>query len=140
VNWLFKEEPTHYSYEELEKDGRTTWSGVRNPLAQKHLRSVRKGDSVLYYHTGKEKAIVGLARAAGDAYPDPPDQSGKAYVVDIVPVRRLQREIPLSEIKADRVFANFALVRIPRLSVMPVSDAEWSEIETLAQRTLVSPR
>jgi predicted RNA-binding protein with PUA-like domain len=140
VNWLFKEEPTHYSYETLENDGKTTWSGVRNPLAQKHLRSVRKGDSVLYYHTGKEKAIVGLARAAGDAYPDPGDPAGKSFVVDIVPVRRLRREIHLSEIKADRLFAGFALVRMPRLSVMPVPDALWSEIERLADLTLVGHR
>ncbi len=77
--------------------------------------------------------IVGLARAAGDSYPDPEDSSGKSFVVDIVPVRRLQREIPLSEIKSNPVFANFELVRMPRLSVMPVPDAQWDEIEKLAR-------
>ncbi len=138
MNWLFKEEPTHYSYDQLEKDGRTTWSGVRNPLAQKHLRSVREGDSVFYYHTGKEKAIVGLARAVGDAYPDPEDPTGKSYVVDIAPVSRMRREVALSEIKTNRIFANFALVRMSRLSVMPVSDVEWSEIERLASLMPVS--
>ncbi len=133
MHWLFKEEPDHYSYDALEKDGGTTWSGVKNPIAQKHLRSVKQGDQVLYYHTGKEKAIVGRARASGDAYPDPNDPTGKSYVVDIAPVGRLAREVPLSEIRADPIFAGFALVRLPRLSVMPVSDAEWKEIQRLAK-------
>src|ERR671910_532868 len=70
ANWLFKEEPTHYSYDDLARDGRTSWTGVRNPVAQKHLRAVRKGDRIFFYHTGKEKAVVGIAKAAADAYPD----------------------------------------------------------------------
>ncbi|HEU4402320.1 MAG TPA: EVE domain-containing protein [Candidatus Polarisedimenticolia bacterium] len=134
MDWLFKEEPTHYAYDDLTKDGRTAWSGVKNPLAQKHLRAVRRGDRVLYYHTGKEKAVVGIARAAGDAYPDPADRSGKRVAVDIVPVRRLPRPVTLAEIKADRRFASFPLVRISRLSVMPVGVKEWSAIEKMAQR------
>ncbi len=130
-NWLFKEEPSHYGYDALERDGRTTWTGVKNPLAQKHLRSVRQGDLILYYHTGNEKAIVGLAKAAGDAYPDPGDPAGKAYVVDLVPVARLKRSVTLAEIKANRTFDGFALVRLPRLSVMPVGQTEWAEINRL---------
>jgi len=133
AKWLFKEEPTHYSYDELTKDGRTTWTGVKNPLAQKHLKTIRKDDQILYYHTGKEKAVVGLARAATDAFPDPGDPSGKAYVVDIIPVSRLGRAVPLSEIKANRTLAGLPLVRLPRLSVMPVSDAEWDEIQRLSR-------
>ncbi len=132
MNWLFKEEPTHYGYDDFVKDGRARWSGVRNPVAQKHLRSVKKGDLVFYYHTGDEKAIVGIASAATDAYPDPDDKAGKAYVVDIVPRRKLARPVTLKEIKADRRFASFPLTRISRLSVMPVSDREWADIEKMA--------
>src|SRR5512141_2079343 len=101
MNWLFKEEPTHYSYDDLVREKKTVWSGVKNPLAQKHLRGVRKGDRIFYYHTGDEKAVVGVARAAGDAYPDPKDRSGKLHAVDVVPVRKLARPVTLAEIKAD---------------------------------------
>ena len=132
MNWLFKEEPTHYGYDELVKDKKAVWSGVKNPLAQKHLRSVKKGDQIFYYHTGDEKSVVGIAKALGDAYPDPDDATGKAYVVNVGPVKRLSRPVTLKEIKADAWFKDFALVRISRLSVMPVSDAEWKRIETLA--------
>jgi predicted RNA-binding protein with PUA-like domain len=128
MNWLFKEEPTHYSYDELARDKKTVWSGVKNPLAQKHLRSVKKGDRIFYYHTGDERAIVGVAKALGDAYPDPADTAGKQSVVDVAPVRKLRRPVTLSEIKSDRSFQDFPLVRISRLSVMPVSDAEWERI------------
>jgi predicted RNA-binding protein with PUA-like domain len=133
ASWLFKEEPTHYSYDELEKDGVTTWSGVRNPVAQKHLKAVRKGDAIFYYHTGKEKAIVAVARAAGNAYPDPKDPDRKSWVVDIVPVERLERPVLLSDLKADPVFAGFDLVRLPRLSVMPVTESLWKKIERLGR-------
>jgi predicted RNA-binding protein with PUA-like domain len=134
MNWLFKEEPTHYGYDELVKDKKTMWSGVRNPLAQKHLRSVKKGDRIFYYHTGDEKAVVGVAKALGDAYADPADKTGKASVVDVAPVKKLPRAVTLAEIKADQSFADFPLVRISRLSVMPVSDAEWARIEKMASR------
>src|SRR5918996_4681356 len=133
MNWLFKEEPTHYSYEDLVRDGKTSWTGVRNPVAQKHLRSVKKGDRVFYYHTGNEKQIVGVGKAIGDAYPDPKDKTGKAYVVDIAPVKKLPRPVTLKEIKADAAFKDFPLVRISRLSVMPVTDAEWARIEGMAR-------
>jgi predicted RNA-binding protein with PUA-like domain len=129
MNWLFKEEPTHYSFDALVKDKKTVWSGVRNPLAQKHLRSVKKGDRIFYYHTGDEKAIVGICTALADAYADPDDASGKASVVDVAPLKKLARPVTLAEIKADASFKDFPLVRISRLSVMPVSDAEWARIE-----------
>ena len=128
MNWLFKEEPSHYGYDALVKDKKTVWSGVKNPLAQKHLRSVKKGDRIFYYHTGDEKSVVGIAKALGDAYADPADPSGKASVVDVAPVEKLTRPVTLAEIKADAAFKDFALVRISRLSVMPVSDAEWNRI------------
>jgi predicted RNA-binding protein with PUA-like domain len=133
MNWLFKEEPSHYSYDAFVKDKKTTWSGVKNPVAQRNLASVKKGDQVFYYHTGDEKQVVGIARALGDAYPDPDDKSGKAHVVDIGPVRKLARPVTLKEIKADPWFKDFALVRISRLSVMPVTDAEWTRIEKRAE-------
>jgi predicted RNA-binding protein with PUA-like domain len=132
MNWLFKEEPTHYSFDALVKDKKTVWSGVRNPLAQKHLHGVKRGDRVFYYHTGDEKAVVGIAKALGNAYPDPHDESGRQAVVDIAPVRKLSRPVKLAEIKSDRTFANFPLVRIARLSVMPVTDREWDQIVAMA--------
>lgn len=133
MNWLFKEEPSSYSFDQFRKDGGTSWSGVKNPLAQKHLRSVRKGDRIFYYHTGNEKAVVGIARATSDAYPDPKDKAGKAVVVDIGPVGALDRPVTLSEIKTSKRFATFPLTRLPRLSVMPVTDAEWKEIERMSR-------
>jgi predicted RNA-binding protein with PUA-like domain len=133
AQWLVKEEPEHYGYGQLERDGRTVWAGVRNPLAQKHLRSIRKGDRILYYHTGKEKAVVAVAHAAGDAYPDPADDSGNRFVVDVVPDRRLPRPVTLATIKADGTFDSCPLVRMGRLSVMPITDAEWARIDTLSR-------
>ena len=131
--WLVKEEPEHYSYEQLVRDRKTVWAGVRNPLAQKHLRTIRKGDRIFYYHTGKEKAVVAIAKALGDAYPDPSDAEGKLFVVDVAPEKKLPRPVRLAEIKADAAFESFALVRMSRLSVMPVSDAEWARIEKLSR-------
>jgi predicted RNA-binding protein with PUA-like domain len=133
AQWLVKEEPEHYSYDQLQADRRTVWAGVKNPLAQKHLRSIRKGDRIFYYHTGKEKAVVAIARAAGDAYPDPNDRSGKLFVVDVVPEKKLARAVTLAEIKAEKAFDGFPLVRMSRLSVMPVTDAEWSRIESMSR-------
>ncbi len=133
MNWLFKEEPTHYSWDDLARDRRTVWSGVRNPVAQKHLRSVKNGDRIFFYHTGSEKAIVGVARAAGDAFDDPSDPAGKLAAVEVVPVGKMPRAVKLSEVKADDFFQDFALVRISRLSVMPVTDKQWSRIEKMSR-------
>jgi predicted RNA-binding protein with PUA-like domain len=128
MNWLFKEEPTHYSFDDLVRDGKTSWTGVRNPVAQKHLRAVAKGDRIFFYHTGNEKAVIGIAKAAAPAYPDPSDASGKLYAVDILPVKKLPQPVTLAAVKADKSFASFALTRVPRLSVMPVTDDEWDRI------------
>ena len=133
AQWLMKEEPEHYSYDQLVKERKTVWAGVRNPLAQKHLRSIKKGDRIFYYHTGKEKAIVAIATAASDAYPDPNDTASKSSVVDVAPVKKLARPVTLAEIKADRAFADFPLVRMSRLSVMPVTDEEWVRIEKMSR-------
>ena len=132
ANWLFKEEPSNYSYDDLARDGRTSWTGVRNPVAQKHLRSVKKGDRVFFYHTGNEKAVVGVAKALADAYPDPDDRAGKLYAVDIGPVTKLKSPVTLASVKADKAFADFELTRIPRLSVMPVDEATWERIVGMA--------
>lgn len=132
MNWLVKEEPENFSFDNLVADRRTEWTGVKNPLAQKNLRSMSKGDRIFFYHTGSVKAVVGIARAAGAPYPDPADKSGKLYAVTIEPVRKLTSPVTLASIKADKAFASFALVRIPRLSVMPVTDEEWNRIEKMS--------
>src|SRR5262245_47814728 len=132
MNWLRKEEPTHYGFDAFVSDGRAVWSGVRNALAQKHLRGIAQGDRIFYYHTGNEKAVVGIATALSGPYPDPEDASGKYVAVDIARGRRLPRPVPLAEIKADPAFKDFPLVRLARLSVMPVTDAEWARIEGMA--------
>ena len=106
---------------------------MKNALAQKHLRGIRKGDRIFYYHTGKEKAVVAVARAASDAYDDPKDASGKLAVVDVVPEKKLPSPVTLAAIKADPAFASFPLVRMSRLSVMPVTDAEWARIEKMSR-------
>jgi predicted RNA-binding protein with PUA-like domain len=132
MNWLVKEEPTHYNFDDLVRDGRTSWTGVRNPVAQKHLQSMREGDRVFFYHTGSVKAVVGVAKVASPPYPDPTDNSGKFYGVDLVPVKQLTSPVTLAAVKADPAFATFALVRISRLSVMPVTDDEWKRIEAMS--------
>jgi predicted RNA-binding protein with PUA-like domain len=134
MNWLVKEEPTHYGFDELVRDKKAIWSGVRNALAQKHLRAIHKGDRIFYYHTGDEKAVVGIAKAMSEPYPDPEDPSGKYVAVDVAPVTRLPRPVTLAQIKADTAFKDFALVRIGRLSVMPVTDAQWARIERMASQ------
>ncbi len=133
AQWLVKEEPDHYGYDQLERDRKTVWAGVRNPLAQKHLRSIRKGDRIFYYHTGKEKSVVATAKALTDAYPDPGDKDGTLHVVDIGADKKLARPVTLAEIKADKAFATFPLVRMSRLSVMPVTDEEWARIEKISR-------
>jgi predicted RNA-binding protein with PUA-like domain len=132
MNWLVKEEPAHYGFDALVKDRKAVWSGVRNALAQRHLRSVKNGDRIFYYHSGDERAVVGIVKAVSDPYPDPEDPSGKYVAVDVAPVTRLPRPVTLAEIKADAAFKDFALVRIARLSVMPVTDAQWARIERMA--------
>jgi predicted RNA-binding protein with PUA-like domain len=133
MRWLVKEEPTNYNYDQFIADGHTVWSGVKNPVAQKHLRAMQKGDRVFFYHTGNEKAVIGTAKVAATAYPDPKDQSGKLVVVELTPDKKLKRAVTLAEIKASGRFADWALVRIPRLSVMPVTEDQWAAIEAMAR-------
>jgi len=127
-SWLLKTEPTTYSYDQLEKEGRTTWDGVRNNLALAHLRTMKAGDRVLIYHTGAEKAVIGLAKVAKAAYPDPKQDDPKLVVVDVIPERRLERPVTLAEVKAEASLKDLALVRMGRLSVMPGNPAQWKRL------------
>ena len=133
VKWLVKEEPENYSYAQFLKDGSTVWAGVKNPVAQRNLRSMKKGDRVFFYHTGKEKSVVGTATVSVPAYPDPKDKTGRLVVVELAAGKALKRPVTLAEIKADPAFAGWELVRISRLSVMPVSQVVWKRIEQLAK-------
>lgn len=126
--WLLKTEPGDYSYGELERAGRARWDGVRNPVAQRNLRAMQPGDRVLVYHTGDEKAVVGVAEVVRAAYPDPKYPEGKLVVVDLEPRGRLGRPVTLTEIKALAEFAESPLVRQGRLSVVPLTAAQWKAI------------
>ena len=129
-HWVLKTEPSEYAYSDLVRERRTRWEGVSNPVALKHLRSMHEGDEVMIYHTGNEKALVGLARVVGAPYPDPSD--AKLVVVDVEPARPLPKPVPLAAIKAEPAFAELGLVRIPRLSVVPVEPAQWRQLLAMA--------
>jgi predicted RNA-binding protein with PUA-like domain len=131
ANWLFKEEPDHYGFTDLLREGSTVWDGVENALARKHLREVRRGDRVFFYHTGREKAVVGEMRARADARS--PEGDEKAVVVEVEPVRELPHPVSLAQVKADLLLADWDLVRLPRLSVLPVTDAQWRRVEQLSR-------
>jgi len=131
--WLFKQEPTCYSFADLQRDGKTVWDGVSNSLARKNLRQVRPTDRVFFYHTGKEKAIVGEMRIVSDPRTEATDPKG--VVVDVAAVRLLPRPVTLAEIKADALLADWDLVRLSRLSVVPVTAAQWRRVEKLSEET-----
>lgn len=131
MNWLVKEEPENYSYSQFVSDQTTVWAGVRNPVAQRNLKEMKKGDRVFFYHTGKEKAIVGTATVAKTAYPDP--KAAGLVVVELAAGKPFKRAVTLKEIKADKRFATMPLVRIARLSVQPVTDEQWSLIEEMSR-------
>jgi predicted RNA-binding protein with PUA-like domain len=132
--WLFKTEPSVYSFQELEKDKKTMWDGVKNNLALKNLKDIKNGDEILIYHTGDEKAAVGVARALGGAYPDPSKKDPKLLVVDIEALKPLPRPVTLAEVKANKKLANFDLVRLSRLSIMKVKDDQWEILEGMAKK------
>jgi predicted RNA-binding protein with PUA-like domain len=133
--WLFKEEPSCYNYADLEKDGWTMWAGVKNALARQYLRKVHMGDRVLYYHTGKERAIVGEMRVAADPVSDPEGDDPKAVVVKVEAVRRWNPPVTLAQIKEDPLFETWELLRISRLSVMPVSAEQWNRLEEICRES-----
>lgn len=132
--WLFKTEPSAYSFQQLQKDKRTVWDGIKNNLALKHLSGIKKGDDVFIYHTGDEKAAIGIARTLSGAYPDPGKKDPRLLVVEIEAVRGLARPVTLSEMRGNSKLAKFDLLRLPRLSVMPVSEGQWKIIEEMARR------
>jgi len=127
--WLLKTEPSAYSYDDLEREGRARWDGVTNPAALRNLRAMKEGDRVLVYHTGAEKAVVGTAEVVREAYPDPRYRGGTLVVVDIEPRGRRARPVALAEIKAMPEFADSPLVRQGRLSVVPIGAAQWRALE-----------
>ena len=127
-HWLVKQEPTTYSYDVLEKDKKTVWDGVHNNLALKHMRAMKKGDLALFYHTGDEKQAVGVIEITSNPYPNPKEDDERFVVMDVKPVSRLKRPVTLDEIKKDSKFKDWELLRISRLSVMPVPKNLWIEI------------
>lgn len=131
--WLLKTEPDEFSFDDLVKARRAVWDGVANATALKHIRTMQKEDQAIIYHTGKEKAAVGIARIVTDPYPDPRDSDPRIVVFDLVPVRKFDHPVTLARIKSDPAFADWELVRIPRLSVMPVPLALWKKIEKLSE-------
>jgi predicted RNA-binding protein with PUA-like domain len=131
-HWLVKSEPSVYSFEQFQKDKETVWSGVRNYAARIHLRTMKKGDEVLYYHSNEGTEIVGIAKVIKEAYQDPTTDDDRWVAVDLKPIRRLKHPVSLSQIKADKSLADMALVRLGRLSVQPVTDKEWTTVMTLA--------
>ncbi len=134
AKWLFKSDPEHYSFDDLERDHQTVWDGISNNLALKHLRSARHGDLVLIYHTGGERAVVGVAEVLSDPYSDPKQNDPKLAVVDIRVKERLRWPVTLDEIRKRPALKSFDLVRLPRLSVMPVTQEQWKEILSMGQK------
>lgn len=131
--WLVKTEPQAYAYQELEQAGRDVWDGVKNNLALKHMRNMRPGDLVFVYHTGKEKRVVGVAEVASPPYPDPGSDNEKDTVIDLAARYRLARPVTLREVKEEPALACWDLVRNSRLSIMPVSDAQWLWVHRAGQ-------
>lgn len=133
-HFLIKSEPDTYSYQDLVKEKRTVWSGIAAAPALLQMRSMRKGDLAFFYHTGKEKQIVGIVKIVSDPYPDPAGNDAKLVVVDIQPVELLARPVTLTEIKGIKELSSMPLVRIGRLSVQPVTEKEWNTILTLSKK------
>ncbi len=130
--WLVKSEPSVYSWDDLVKEGKTCWSGIRNYAARLHLRNMKKGDEVFFYHSNQGTDIVGIARVTREHYQDPTTDDERWSAVDIKPVRKLKKPVPLEIIKKDKRLSEMALVRIGRLSTQPVTDKEWAVVLGLA--------
>lgn len=128
ARWLVKTEPGEYAFQDLQRQGRDVWDGVKNNVALKHMRGMRPGDDVFVYHTGNVRAVVGIAKVVSEPYPDPQSTDPKHTVVDLEAVRALERPVSLASIKADPAFSQWMLVRNSRLSVMPVPDDLWQRV------------
>lgn len=131
-HWLVKSEPETYSFADLERDGRTVWDGVRNHAAAAHLKAMKVGDEVFFYHSQEGKDVVGVAKVAKEAFPDTSDPTGKFVAVELTPVRKLPRTVTLADMKATAALSDMPMLRQGRLSVSPVSDAEWATILKMA--------
>jgi predicted RNA-binding protein with PUA-like domain len=131
--WLVKQEPEAYSWSDFVEDRRTPWTGVRNFQARNNLRAMKKSDLVFFYHSVSDKAVMGLARVAKEHYPDPTAEEGDWSVVDLVPVKALKRPVTLDQIKGDKVLQNMKLVRQSRLSVTPLTEAEFERLLLLSE-------
>jgi predicted RNA-binding protein with PUA-like domain len=131
--WLVKQEPSSYSWTDFVRDGKTAWTGVRNFTARNNLRAMRKGDAALFYHSVTEKAVVGIAKVAREAYPDPTAKEGDWSAVDLVPDRALAKPVLLEEVKKNGQLKKMALLRLSRLSVQPVTKAEFDEIVRMSK-------
>jgi predicted RNA-binding protein with PUA-like domain len=127
-HWLVKSEPSTYSWDQFAAEQGTFWSGVRNPMARNHLAAMKKGDAVLFYHSGDGKQVVGIARVTRESYPDPSADDPKWLVVDLAPVKPLVQPVTLAEIKGEKSLAEIALVRLSRLSVMPLAKSAFEKI------------
>lgn len=136
--WLLKTEPEEYSWQDLVEEGQGVWDGVKAPAALKNLRRVKKGDQLFIYHTGQERAIIGIAKATAEAYPDPSEDDGKLFVIKIAPVEQLRRVVSLKQIKSSGLFPDWDLIRLPRLSVVPVSKEQWDFVVSQSEPELKS--
>ena len=130
--WLVKSEPSKYSFEDLRRDGKTVWDGVRNNTAALHLKAMKAGDEVLYYHSQEGLEVVGVARVTGESFIDPSDPAGRFVAVELAPVRALAKPVALAQMKANPALAEMAMLRLFRLSVSPVRPAEWKAILAMA--------
>lgn len=131
--WILKTEPTTYGYDRLEKEKTAVWDGVANPVALKNLRAMEKGDELMIYHTGGEKSVIGTATVTREAYPDPKANDPALVVIELKVGKRLARPVTLAQIKADATFAEMALVRQGRLSVVPATPAQWKRLLALSE-------
>jgi predicted RNA-binding protein with PUA-like domain len=133
AHWLLKTEPSTYSFDDLELEKKAVWDGVSNSLALKHIRDMKKGDSAFVYHSGEQKSIVGIAEIVSDPYPDPKQKDPKLAVMEIKFAERLKQPVTLAAIKARKEFGDFALVRMSRLSVMPVTPGQWKSLLAMSR-------
>ena len=130
--WLVKSEPSVYSWDQFQKDGKTSWEGVRNYAARLHLNAMKKNDEVLFYHSNEGLEIVGIAKVIKEAYPDKSTDDPRWVTVDLKPVKKLKKPVGMKEIKDQKKLADMALIRISRLSVQPVKEEEWTIIMQMA--------
>jgi predicted RNA-binding protein with PUA-like domain len=128
--WAFLADPEDFGWNEMEKDGSAVWDGVRNAVAQRNLRTCEKGDRIAIYHTSPDKALIGIAKVTGEARPDP--KAAERVVVDVEPVKKLKRPLPLAELKADDVLAGMSFVKMPRVAVQPITAAHWTRNHQLS--------